>query len=236
MEDNVVRIINGIDELALKAYKAIEYLATPKKDRYSSAEIASFLIEKAHFDTSRQAVDYVLQKNKGMCNKNKDGWKLMEKGRDELAKVIQKKKIQFITANQPFSAKNNIKEILDDKYKEVSICDPYVDIGTLDVIFRNFKKAASIRLLTARLDNKPPGIIKRQLAHINSEGFNVEIKIYNCSELHDRYIIDEKHFWLSGNSLNFLGNKESFIVLLGEDVRQSMLAMFNGRWKVSTPI
>ena len=49
-------------------------------------------------------------------------------------------------------------------------------------------------------------------------------------------IINSQTFWLSGNSLNHLGNKESFIVRLGEDLRQSMLAIFNSRWKVSKKV
>jgi hypothetical protein len=36
--------------------------------------------------------------------------------------------------------------------------------------------------------------------------------------------------------LNNLGSKESFIVRLGEDVRQSMNVTFKNRWKVATKI
>lgn len=52
---------------------------------------------------------------------------------------------------------------------------------------------------------------------------------YPSSHLHDRYIMDDSHFWFSDNSLNFLGNKESFIVSLGEDIRSSMSEVSNRR-------
>lgn len=230
--------IKELKDLNLIACCALECLTTAQKDRFSSVEIAVFLVEKAHFDISRQAVDYALnaKKSRGFCNKNNRGWKLMVKGREELSKAIGKKKIQLIAADHPFSAQNSLKEILGDAYRNLSICDPYVDLNTLHIIFNNLKKNVEIRVLTAQVNDKPAGILSKQVNDINQEGFKVEIKIYKSSLLHDRYIIDDKHFWLSGNSLNYLGKKESFIVLLGEDIRQSMLAQFNSRWKGATPL
>ena len=64
----------------------------------------------------------------------------------------------------------------------------------------------------------------------------VEVRVYKNSILHDRYIISDKNFWLCGNSLNYIGNKESFIVLLGDDIRQNMFSTYNCRWKIATPI
>ena len=80
------------------------------------------------------------------------------------------------------------------------------------------------------------GIFSRHLAELRKENYQIEVGVYSSSDLHDRYIMDEKSFWLSGNSLNHLGDKESFIVCLGEDVRQSMMTTFNNRWKVTTKI
>jgi len=37
------------------------------------------------------------------------------------------------------------------------------------------------------------------------KGFNIEVRVYKQSTLHDRYIMDDKSFWLSGNSLNYSG-------------------------------
>lgn len=229
--------VGTFDDLALKSFWVLDHLTTPTKDRFTSIEVAKFLVEKVRLHTSYQAVDYALGKIKGACNKNGQGYKLMQKGEDELSKFINREKVIFVDSNQPFLAKNfTLKEALGDYHKEVSICDPFVDLNTLDVIFKNFSKKIPIRLLTTKVNDKPQGAFKRHLADLNSDGFNVETRLYTSSELHDRYIIDESHFWLSGNSLNYLGKKESFIVLLGEDIRQSMLSTFNGRWKVGTQI
>ncbi len=159
----------------------------------------------------------------------------MQAGKDELKKHFVKNEVVFVNANIPFSAKNfTVKRILGDNYGELAICDPYFDQNTLDVIFKNFRKKIPIRVLTQKIIDKPVGIVKRQLKDLQQEGFNIEVRIYGNSTLHDRYIINEKYFWFSGNSLNYLGTKESFLILLGEDTRQSMLAMFNSRWKSAT--
>lgn len=226
--------IHTLPDLSLKAYWVIDSLGTPTKDRFSSTEIANFLIEKIGINTSRQAIEYALKKESGACHKNKQGYKLMQKGKDALK---SQNKVIFIDSGKPFTAKNfTLKEILGVNYKELSICDPYVDVNTLDIIYRNFLKGMPIKILTANIIDKPKGSFNRQLIDLKKEGFNIEIRIYKNSTLHDRYIISEKNFWLCGNSLNYLGNKESFIVLLGDDIRQNMISTYNSRWKISTII
>ena len=91
-------------------------------------------------------------------------------------------------------------------------------------------------ILTQNLIDKPKGSFDRYLSEVKKEGFQIEVGVYSSSDLHDRYIMDNKTFWLSGNSFNRLGNKESFIVRLGKDVHQSMLTTFNNRWKVALKI
>lgn len=223
--------VHALGDMSLKAYWALDKLTDSIKDRFSSADIAKFLIEEAGVDASRQAVEYALKKGKGACNRNKLGYKLMQKGRDML---MNQNKVIFIDAGKPFAAKNfTLKEILGEDYKELSICDPYVDINTLDIIYNNFLKNIPIKVLTSRIIDRPQGAFKRQLADLNKEGFKLEVKVYKNSVLHDRYIINDKNFWLCGNSLNYLGNKESFIVLLGSDIKQNMLSTFNTRWKIA---
>lgn len=226
--------IHTLKNLTLKAYWVIDNLTTLKQDRFTSAKIAEYLIERVGINTSRQAIEYALKKDKDACNKNKLGFKIMQKGKDALKNL---NKIIFIDAGKPFAAKYyTLKEMTGTNYNELLICDPYVDINTLDIVYKNFIKSTTIRILTTKLIDKPQGVFKRQLVDLKKEGFNVEVRIYKNSDLHDRYLINDKHFWLSGNSLNHIGNKESFIVLLGEDVRKSMLSTFNERWKISTPI
>lgn len=227
--------VHTFNDLQLQALWALEQLSSDKKDRFSSTDIANHLIEICGVSTSRQAIRYALEKERSVAHKNKDGYKLMEPGRKKLIEQSQNDKVIFIEANKPFSAKNiALKDIFTTLKGETLICDPYIDIHTLDIVFKNSDKKKPVKILTTNITDKPTGTFARHLADLRKEGYQVEINIYSSSDLHDRYIMDNQTFWFSGNSLNHLGNKESFIVRLGEDIRQSMLAAFNNRRKVST--
>lgn len=228
---NISIDVHKLPNLRLQAYWAIDKLTSNSKDRFSSSEIANYLIENVGIKTSRQAIQYALQSKLSACHKNKEGYKLMQDGKNELC---GSEGLTLIEAGKPYVAKSfTLKQVIGDKYSELSICDPYLDLNTLDVIYKNFIKGVPIKILTANVMDKPQGIFKRQLADLNKEGFKIEVRIYNKSILHDRYLISDKQMWLCGNSLNYIGNKESFIVLMGADIKQSVLSTFNSRWKVS---
>jgi hypothetical protein len=228
---------HNLPNLETKIYWAINNLSSSSQDRFNPSEIANYLIDQAGISTSRQAVDYVLGKNKKSCHKNKKGYKLMQEGLRLLKEGANPAGIKIINAEQPFTAKNlTLKQILGEKYADLSICDPYVDINTLDVVVRSFKKKVPIRILTAKVVDIPAGIFKRSLGELLNEDFLVEVRLYKSSIIHDRYIITNKELLFSGNSLNYLGKKESFFIKLGSDFKQSILATFNSRWKGSTPV
>lgn len=229
--------VHTFGNLQLQTLWALEQLASDTKDRFSCVDIANHLIEICGVSTSRQAVRYALEKDKSVAHKNKSGYKLMEPGRKKLLEQTQNDKVIFIEANKPYSAKNiALKDIFTDLKGETLICDPYIDIHTLDIIFKNSDKKKPVKILTRNIIDKPAGTFTRHLADLRIEGYKVEIGVYTSSDLHDRYIMDSKTFWFSGNSLNHLGNKESFIICLGEDIHQSMLVTFNNRWKVANKI
>lgn len=229
--------VHTFGDLQLQTLWALEKLSSDTQDRFSGTDIANHLIETCGVSTSRQAVRYALEKEKSVAHKNKNGYKLMEPGRKKILEQTQNNKVIFIEANKPFSAKNiALKDIFAGLKGETLICDPYIDIHTLDIVFKNSDKKKPVKILTKNIIDKPTGTFARHLADLRNEGYKVEIGVYSSSDLHDRYIMDSKTFWLSGNSLNHLGNKESFIVCLGEDIRQSMSATFNNRWKVASKI
>lgn len=225
-----------LGELCHRVYWAFDQLENNAKDRFKPSDIANFLVEEKGIKTSVQAVRNILKRKKDIFHNKSGAFKMMEKGRQELLKTTSTEEVIFIDANKPFSAKRNeaLKTLISSLKKEVKVCDPYIDLNTLDFIFHNFNKKIPIKLLTANVIDKPKGSFKRQLQEIIQEGFQIEIKVYQSSTLHDRYIIDDSNFWLSGNSLNYLGKKESFIVALGSDIRQSMISVFNSRWKNSS--
>jgi len=226
-----------LSPIKLKAFWALDKMESESNDRFTAAKVALFLVEEQGINISRQAIQSALKSDKSATNRNTKGYKLMENGRQQLRASTQKQEVVMIEAGKPFSAKNIVLKDIFTKLKEgILICDPYIDIYTLDIIFKNSDKKTPVKILTKNIIDKPSGTFARHLADLRSEGYKVEIGIYSSSDLHDRYIMDNQTFWLSGNSLNHLGNKESFIVRLGEDIRQGMLVTFNNRWKVSNKI
>jgi hypothetical protein len=208
-------------------------LSDASKDRFQAPEIAEYLTEVRYINTSRQAVTAAFAKDRLFVNRNNSGYKLMEAGRASLASSVSSR-LHVIKPGEPFFAKNVVlKEIFATFSGSIQIVDPFVDINTLDVLFKNLDKEIPVRIMTQKISNKPQGIFERHLGEIRQDGFQIEVRQYERSELHDRYIIDDKVIWHSGNSLNFLGNKESFLTLLGVDTREIVLSKFNERWKLA---
>lgn len=218
----------------LKAFWVLDQLEEIGNDRFTASAMTTFLIEKYAIKTSRQAIDYALKQDRHATHKNNNGYKLMESGRKQLRELKQKEEVIIIESGKPFSAKNiALKNIFSALKGETLICDPYVDINTLDIVFKYSDKKKPVKILTKNIIDKPTGTFIRHLTDLRNEGYKVEIGVYSSSDLHDRYVMDDQVFWFSGNSLNHLGNKESFLVRLGVDIHQSMLATFNHRWKAS---
>jgi len=226
-----------LDGVLLKSLWVVEHLTTSKNDRFSTTEIARYLVEEMGINCSKQAVNQSLIRHPKLTNRNSKGFKIMRLGKNKLKEEASSEEVIFIESGKPFSGKHlTAKKVLSKLKGTICICDPYIDLATLDVIFNNIDKNNRILILTSNVSDKPKGVFSRTLSDLKHEGSNIEVRIYNKSVLHDRYFIDDQSFWFSGNSLNHLGKKESFVARLGEDIRQSMKATFNRRWKISNPI
>lgn len=229
--------VHALPSVALRAYWVLDYFADTK-GRLASSAIAKYLVERVGIKATRQAIDAALSKSIDV-DKNEKGYKLMQSGIKKLAQhaVKQAPGCVFIDAGRPFSATRKVlREIVGTDYSVLNLFDPYVDVRTLDTIFSSFLPAVPVRVLTIHLKDQPQGIFTRQLATLNAEGFCVEVRVINQIDVHDRYIMTDKDFWLSGNSLNYLGSKESFFVRLGDDIRTSMRIIFEERWQKANRI
>ena len=226
--------VHGLRTVRLRSLWVLD---SSDEERMSATKIAKCLVEEHGISTSYQAVDASFKKRNGVVDKNKQGYKIMQKGRDELKKgASTPDTVIIVEPGKPFTAKTvSLASVFKRLSGTIRICDPYLDCSTLDVLFRHVPPGRTVRLLTQKVKDTPPGIIKRALADLKKEGFIVEVRVNKTGTLHDRYIMDKSNFWLSGNSLNNLGNKESFIVSLGSDIHQSMLSTFEGRWNKATP-
>ena len=226
--------IHSLNSLELKIFWTLNHLTCPGKDRFTLAEITNFLVEEKNIGITKPAIYYALKKNRKSCNKNSKGYKLMEQGEKELEKTISVDNIILIEPDKPYLGKKIVAEkIFKELTGTIKICDPYLTIRILDHIYSFFNKSQNIEILTKNIIDKPKGNILRSLEDLKKDGYNIELRIYKSSELHDRYIIDDKIAWLSGYGFNDIGQKECFFVLLGEDIRQSILSTFNNRWKSS---
>ena len=86
------------------------------------------------------------------------------------------------------------------------------------------------------VDAKKLTTIKREISALIRDGYNIEVREYNKSEIHDRYLINHKNMFLIGTSLNYIGKKDTFIVKVGNDMRETVSAVFYRRWRVAKNI
>lgn len=231
--------IHSLDANLLKALWVIDYLTIKGKDRFTQIDIVSYLIENCGVETSRQAINMALKSKAGkkLTNKNKKGFKIMQSGINFLLNSTANNEVYFFESGTEFKTKRiELKSLFVNNSSDIYLCDPYIDINTLDVVHGIFPKSSSIKILTQKIVSKPKGSFERQVELLIRDGHKLEVRKYNENEIHDRYIITKKEMFLSGNSLNFLGKKESFIIKLGEDMRQTVLGVFNRRWKIAEKI
>ncbi len=209
----------------------MERLNDGSSEYFGASKIAKYMVEVLGISTSRQAVHAALTKavTKKFCHRKDDGFGLMKLGQDELLKQMQKEKVVLLEPGKPFAAGIKIESIFSSMKGMIKISDPYVDIKTLDVLYRSANIGIPIRILSSQI--KDEATIKRELQKLHHEGMDIEIRRVTVGLLHDRYFIDANNFWLSGNSLNSLGKKESFIVMLGSDMRGSLNQTFDSRWQ-----
>ena len=215
----------------------MERLSDENTDRFGAAEISRYIVEELGRSTSRQAVQAALTgaAKAKLCHKESGGFKLMQSGQQELLRRMRKDRVTLLEPGKPFSAGIELGNIFSQISGVAHFSDPYVDEKTLDIIHKHFaNRKLFIKILTSKITNATR--FKSDLEKLKVEGINIEVRKNGKGILHDRYFIDDRHFWLSGNSLNNLGNKESFIVMLGDDIRQTMLHTFNSRWQVAATI
>ena len=212
----------------------MEYLSNDIAKCFGSTEIARYAVDELGISMSKQSVQSALTKatKKGFCHKEKRGFKLMRSGQEELLKQMRRDRVVLLKPGKPFSAGVEIGNVFSQLAgKNIRINDSYVDEKTLDVIHKYFLDTElSIRILTSNVNNETR--FKNSLEKMKFEGINTEVRKMKKGIIHDRYLMDDKHFWLCGNSLNNLGKKESFIVKLSNnEIHQNMLQTFDSRWQ-----
>jgi hypothetical protein len=228
--------INLLPGVMGAALWVIEYLSTDSVGEFRVSDVSNYMVTKMGISTSRQAVHAALSNavKKKFCHKSNRGYSIMKLGQDVLLNQMHKEKVVLIEPGKPFAAGMKLETIFSSMSGFIKISDPYVDIKTLDILYRCAGIGLAIRILTSQIKDETS--FNHEISKLQHEGCDIEVRKVSTGTLHDRYIIDGKHFWLSGNSLNNIGKKESFIVALDGDIYTSMLNTFNSRWQSSISI
>ncbi|MFA5947250.1 MAG: hypothetical protein WC813_04505 [Patescibacteria group bacterium] len=229
--------VHSLSSVRLKALWVLDKIGDHGSGRLTAVGIAKYLVDSHGINTSYQAVEYALKTARHAVHKNREGYRLMEAGKNQLkATKNDRAEATFIEPNKPFTAKRSLAAMISELSGNVYVCDPYVDCHTLDVVIAGLKKAVVVKLLTQKIADKPSGSFARALQDLKKEGYTIEVRTNAAGDLHDRYFTDKKHFWFSGNSLNHLGEKESMLISLSEDISMITRKNFEERWSLAIPV
>ena len=137
------------------------------------------------------------------------------------------KEIGIVLApGSPFSGHLELTKILSSVIEYVKICDPWVDIKTLEVLL-SIPSSISIKLLTGDSGKSK----KFQSA---SKAFQVERQLYEMrvgTGLHDRFIITKNRGWLLGSSIKDFGKKFTAMTLLPDNDAKETEKIYDDLWK-----
>lgn len=140
-------------------------------------------------------------------------------------------KTWLISGGEIYRGKRLFEEKVITKLKgEVKICDPYVSVATLDILYA-IKNKVKVRLLTQEIIELEK--FKRYIKYLSKEKPNltINVKIHRFSKLHDRYILSESGDWSIGHSLKDLGKKDTIISELDSGIRDALNFAFEKRWE-----
>jgi hypothetical protein len=205
-------------------------------DVMTPAEISSVLRDVYSIDVPRQRVEGILSRESGTVAKRKKNrkraYQLMGTGSKELDGISTA--VTFIEPTTAFTKLREVHSILGSVAGELRVCDPYVEMRTLDML-AECKKATSIQLLTVNV-KQPAGFKQAAKAFVTEHGITLDVRTLPPGVLHDRFLIHDGGMLMFGTSLNGLGLKQSFVVALGEDIRASVTATFDADWQRGTPL
>jgi hypothetical protein len=222
-----------IHRLQNEREQSLWVMATSKNevgiDFVTPAEISDVLRDRYHIAVPRQRISALLHKEKGTVARRRTNGKqyfIMRKGEDEISSSMIAP--IFIEPEAALSQIRKVEDVLGTLKGSLRICDPYVDNRTIDLL-AECGAAEDIKLLTVNVHKEGP--FRRDLAAFAREhGDILETRVLEQGNLHDRYIIHSDGMLLLGTSLNGLGKKQSFIVSVGEDLRQMASPAFDRSW------
>lgn len=177
--------------------------------------------------------------NKIIKGQRDEGYKISQPG-EEYLKFLKKNEpisVFYLKSSKPIQAKHTLETLVKNiPNGELRICDPFYGTSTFQVLEMILKYHKNIKFLTATLGGGEKKTNVQQIIKDFKQEYKskAEIKIINKNDTHDRYIIAKNLFFIIGQGIKDLGNKESLIIAVedkyGKDIRKTLTNEFDKRW------
>ena len=224
-------------EISIKEYENLKFQnGTSRKNKYGGlrkpphvfteqgiAMLSTVLKSEKAIETSIRIINafvsmrHIITDNKDIYkSSNNINNKLID--HDEKLELIFSrfdKKEQLFLQGNTFDVYYNIYDILNSARKEIIVIDNYADLTFLDLI-KNIR--CNVILITRDSD---------RLSNLEIDKYNKQynnLKVIRDNSFHDRfYIIDKTDFYLSGTSINNIGEKLFMIIKIENNSIKELL-------------
>lgn len=212
------------------------------QDVYFSYEDLGMILEEyldIPINTSRIKKAFARAGNKIIKGYGDEGYKISQPGETYLKSLKKDEPISifYLRPSKPLQAKHTLEALVKSIPKgELKICDPYYGISTFQVLETILRYHRNIKFLTALIGGgEKKTNIQQLIKDFKQEyGLRAEFKTIDKSDIHDRYIIAKNLFFIIGQGIKDLGNKESLIIAVedryGRDIRKTLTKEFDRRW------
>jgi hypothetical protein len=206
----------------------------------TSLGIARRLIEHADFAKHALMLEALLEQAeirnlKAQTGPPRADWHIhhcLQQKIQELRNALEESEIPHeiaVSENRPFSAKSEVRELLEKAGTPILLVDPYIGAGTLDCL-RSVNYP--VRVLTATHPQPIEDRFDVALSAFQAEGVHVEVRRH--PGLHDRHIVFNDRCWLIGSSLKDAG-KKAFNVTEIVDAKAEVIATLENKCEHGTP-
>lgn len=189
--------------------------------------------------TSRIKKAFARAGNKIIKGQEDNGYKISQPGEVYLKSLKKNEPISifYLRPSKPIQAKRTLEALVKSIPKgELRICDPFYGTSTFQVLETILQHHKNIKFLTTTLGGGEKKASVQQIIKDFKQEYSsqMEIKIINKNDMHDRYVIAKNLFFIIGQGIKDLGNKESLIIAVedryGRDIRKTLTKEFDRRW------
>jgi hypothetical protein len=217
--------------------QVLAFLFSSKKagtDWLTASEISSSLLKDHGLSLHWKKIETILSDNPTFAARRKKNKKwqftITNPGQEQVSRGSNP--ILFVNPTKAVQSVLNLHQFFETLKGSVRICDPYLDVVTVQHL-EVFTGATAIRLLTSSISDTPT--LRLALTALASHGKQVEVRKPAKDVLHDRYVIDDSTMLILGTSLNSFGKKQCFVIKAGQDIRSALLDNFNQLWNAAKP-